>query len=265
MAHNDIFAGAWRGHKFPDSVYNSGPIPPKDTSGYPNGLGGQADARINYNSTLLGDLQPYAYGKPGRLSSQTAYLPVPHMVQKVVPPFRIPSAQPHQGDGTTMLYHAVDDGDLAFTIVLDRMHNNGTTRYDTVDMQTFDIHRSGMARANMDILCNLCTVNYLLAGCQLFSGTDIRKYPEWRKFMRNIGILRDEEADDKEIKIKEVLDMMANVFIPFGIPRGSDQQVVHTRAHCVSLVSLSADNAHHRVDSLKDLRTTALTSILWTM
>ena len=83
--------------------------------------------------------------------------------------------------------------------------------------------------------------------------------------MRNIGILRDEEADDKEIKIKEVLDMMANVFIPFGIPRGSDQQVVHTRAHCVSLVSLSADNAHHRVDSLKDLRTTALTSILWTM
>ena len=69
----------------PQSVFNgpSGALPPKDTSGYANGLNAQADARINYNSTLLGDLAPYAYGKPGRLSSQTAFLAIPHMLQKV--------------------------------------------------------------------------------------------------------------------------------------------------------------------------------------
>lgn len=119
MSHSDIFAGAWQGHKFPDSIYNSGPLPPKNTSGYPNGLGAQADARINYNSTLLGDLQPYAYGRPGRLSSQTAYLPVPHMVQKLVPALTLPAAR--RSDGSTTLYHAVDDGDLAFTLVLSRL------------------------------------------------------------------------------------------------------------------------------------------------
>lgn len=80
-----FFAGAWRNHQFPQSVFNgpSGALPPKDTSGLGNGLNAQADARINYNSTLLGDLAPYAYGKPGRLSSQTAFLAIPHMLQKV--------------------------------------------------------------------------------------------------------------------------------------------------------------------------------------
>lgn len=79
----------------------------------------QADAKINYNSTLLGDLAPYAYGKPGRLSSQTAFLAIPHMLQKVVPVLSIPSSQWPCTD-VTKLYHSVDDGDVAFTINIDR-------------------------------------------------------------------------------------------------------------------------------------------------
>jgi hypothetical protein len=52
-----------------------------------------ADARINYNSSLLGDLTPYAYGKPGYLSSQSAYLNIPHKVQKIVPVVYLPAVR----------------------------------------------------------------------------------------------------------------------------------------------------------------------------
>lgn len=235
MSHSNIFAGAWSGHKFPDSIYNSGPIPPKDTSGYPNGLGAQADARINYNSTLLGDLQPYAYGKPGRLSSQTAYLPIPHMLQKIVPPLHLPAAQTMQGDGKTKVYHAVDDGDLAFTIVLDRI--TSSSKLDKVDMDVFGMS-SATYRGRMDPLCNLCTVNYLLAGFQLYSGETatgtplLDNHPQWKMFLRHIGQLQEENLG-KQIGLKEVLEMVRTRFIPFGVPRGSDQQV---RASVVRLV-----------------------------
>jgi hypothetical protein len=82
-------------------------------------LNAQADAKINYNSTLLGDLAPYAYGKPGRLSSQTAFLAIPHMLQKVVPVLSLPSSR-WPCTEVTKLYHSVDDGDIAFTINIDR-------------------------------------------------------------------------------------------------------------------------------------------------
>jgi len=89
----DFFSAAQTGYQFPDSVYNSGPLPPADTSSYTHGLNAQADARINFNSSLLDALQPYAYAKPGRLSSQTAYLAVPHIRQKIIPVLVLPCAQ----------------------------------------------------------------------------------------------------------------------------------------------------------------------------
>ena len=70
---------------------NSGPLPP--TGGLPAPLHDTADARINYNSTLLGDLNPYAYGEPGYLSSQVSYVNQPHRIQKIIPPLRLPTPQ----------------------------------------------------------------------------------------------------------------------------------------------------------------------------
>lgn len=156
MSSGSFFSDAWKGHQFPQAVFNgpSGALPPKDTSGYGHGLNAQADAKINYNSTLLGDLAPYAYGKPGRLSSQTAFLAIPHMIQKVVPVLSVPCAWP--GDQVTKLYHGVSDGDLAFTINIDRT----STKY-AQEVQIFD--KVGALRA-IDPFCNLVTVNYLLAG-----------------------------------------------------------------------------------------------------
>lgn len=217
MAGNgSFFADAWRNHQFPQAVFNgpSGALPPKDTSGYAHGLNAQADARINYNSTLLGDLAPYAYGKPGRLSSQTAFLAIPHMLQKVVPVLSLPSAQ-WPCKEVTKLYHSVDDGDVAFTINIDR---NSTKFAD--GPQIFD--KVGALRA-IDPFCNLATVNYLLAGIQLFS--DIEECTSWNQFIRDIGMYNSKVVNQRIHTSWQVLKIVRDVFIPFGIPRGSDMQV----------------------------------------
>ena len=70
---------------------NTGPLPP--ANGLPAPLHDTADARINYNSTLLGNLDPYAYGEPGYLSSQVSYVNQPHRIQKIIPPLRLPCPQ----------------------------------------------------------------------------------------------------------------------------------------------------------------------------
>lgn len=87
---SDFFSGVY-GAKFPEVVMNSGPLPPQ--GGLPAPLHDTADARINYNSTLLGDLNPYAYGEPGFLSSQVSYVNQPHRIQKIIPPLRLPTPQ----------------------------------------------------------------------------------------------------------------------------------------------------------------------------
>eukprot|EP00960_Hanusia_phi_P060205 764435-Hanusia_phi.AAC.1 len=84
------FFGGLNGIRKPEVVMDSGPLPPTDASGLPFGLNGTTDARINYNSTLLGDLQPYAYGEPSRLSTQSSYLNIPHRMQKIVPMLYLP-------------------------------------------------------------------------------------------------------------------------------------------------------------------------------
>jgi len=75
--------------KFPEVVMNAGPLPPE--TGLPAPLHSQPDGRINYNSTLLGDITPYTkLGEPGYLSSQSAYLNIPHRIQKIIPPLHLP-------------------------------------------------------------------------------------------------------------------------------------------------------------------------------
>ena len=89
MSNN--FFGGISNVQFPQVVMNSGPLPP--AGGLPAPLHDTADARINYGSTLLGNLDPYAYGEPGYLSSQTAYVNTPHRIQKIVPLLKLPRGQ----------------------------------------------------------------------------------------------------------------------------------------------------------------------------
>ena len=55
-------------------MMNQGPLPPTNPAGAPVGFNGTPDAKIDYASSLLGDVQPYSYGEAARLSTQTAYL-----------------------------------------------------------------------------------------------------------------------------------------------------------------------------------------------
>ena len=109
-----LFSGIY-GARFPDVVLNSGPLPP--TGGLPAPLHDTPDSRINYNSTLLGDLTPYAYGQPGYQSSQNSYLCIPHRVQKFIPLLYLPEVD---GKNIFKLSHAVDDSDIAFVMKLCR-------------------------------------------------------------------------------------------------------------------------------------------------
>ena len=87
----DFFGGLRSGIQFPQVVMNQGPLP--GAGGLPQPLHEQPDARINYGSSLLGNLTPYAYGEPGYLSSQNAYLNIPHKIQKIVPVVLVPKAR----------------------------------------------------------------------------------------------------------------------------------------------------------------------------
>lgn len=97
---SDFFSGITAGIKRPDVVMNDGPLPPQGISGgYPTGFNGTPDGKINYSSSLLGDLDPYAYGEAARLSTQAAYLNIPHVCQRIIPSLDLPESQPFRMGG----------------------------------------------------------------------------------------------------------------------------------------------------------------------
>lgn len=113
---SDFFAGIRSAIKQPDVVMNGGPLPPTNTTGMPHGFDGTPDGRIDFASNLLGDLQPYAYGEPARLSTQAAYLNIPHAVTRIIPQIKIPEAPVDGNCGFITVSHQVDDGDIAFVV-----------------------------------------------------------------------------------------------------------------------------------------------------
>lgn len=149
----------------PDVVMNQGPLP----SGFlPASF--NSNVQINYGSTLLGDVKPYSYGEPDRLADQTAYYAVPHKIPKIIPELRLPEAR--DGEGTFLLSHVVDDGDVAFSLRLNRSAG-------TIDrMHAFE--RLELGRS-VDPFVNLATVNYLLAGIQRFWNKPERV--KWQQLM----------------------------------------------------------------------------------
>jgi hypothetical protein len=87
-----FFDDIYQGVRQPDVSMNQGPLPPLNPSGPPVGIDGTPDAHIELSDSLLGDLQPYSYGDSNRLSTQTAYLNIPHTVQRVIPQLYLPAA-----------------------------------------------------------------------------------------------------------------------------------------------------------------------------
>lgn len=207
---SDFFAGL-SGVRFPDVVMNQGPLP--GTGGLPNPLHDTADGRINYNSSLLGDLEPYAYGEPGYLSSQNAYLNIPHRIQKIVPYLYLPSP-----DGTEnfRLDHPIDDGDIAFVMRLNRNSEICS------GLSNKTIERAGLGMA-IDPMINLCTLNYLLAGVQLCTQVpSLRR--KWDLLLNHLDSRSFDGKGLQKYDFKSLKKIIKHLIRPFGIAHGSEKQ-----------------------------------------
>jgi hypothetical protein len=56
---------------------------------------------------------------------------------------------------------------------------------------------------------------------------DIPQCTAWTQFIRDIGMYND-KAQHQEIRsVWQILKIVRDIFIPFGVPRGSDMQVRH--------------------------------------
>ena len=215
----DFFGGLRSGIQFPQVVMNQGPLP--GSGGLPAPLHDTADARINYGSSLLGDLTPYAYGEPGYLSSQNAYLNIPHKIQKIVPVVFLPEAKRPAKD-IVDVSHPIDDGDIAFVLRLDRKSMFCT------GLKNGDMKRAGLGTA-IDPFINLCTLNYILSGMQLGVTNDNENL--WTELLSNLdkarfgrqgGAGRDYTADP--INLGDVIHVVRHCIKPFGVTRGSEKQ-----------------------------------------
>lgn len=216
----DLFGGLRSGIQFPQVVMNQGPLP--GSGGLPQPLHETPDARINYGSSLLGDISPYAYGEPGYLSSQNAYLNIPHKIQKIVPVVYLPEAK-HPAREVVDLSHPIDDGDLAFVLRLDR-----NSMFCT-GLKNASMRRVGLGTA-IDPFINLCTLNYILSGMQLgISNNDSHNL--WLELLENLNRSRfgrqgESGRDYKEnpVNLNDVIHVVRHCIRPFGITRGSEKQ-----------------------------------------
>ena len=253
---SDFFSNLYSGIRRPDVVMNDGPLPPLSTSGpgYPAGFNGNPDGRINLASTLLGDVSPYSYAEADRLSTQAAYLNVPHRVQRIVPTITLPEAQAWESGGRWFqLSHQVDDGDVAFVI--------------RAMYQPFELvpEKKRFARQNVlqavDAVVNLASANYILHGLQRY-GYDKVQHKGWntlwlafkidehccRNFPEQENVPRKKLSDwfmelEKQLQSSSNADVQAlaliqlaefrrilvdylvkNVIRPFGVPLGSERQ-----------------------------------------
>ena len=201
-----LFSDLHNGIRMPDVVMNQGPTP---SQSMPAGF--TTDSQINYGSTLLGDLSPYSYGAPSRLADQTAYMAVPHRIQKIVPELRLPEAR--NTDNTFLLSHGVDDGDVAFSLRVNRSAS-------TIDrMHTFE--RMELSHV-VDPFVNLPTVNYLLAGIQRYWNEPERV--KWQQFMVDTDFIGSATSAKTEFTVRDALRFINDVARPFGIANGSEKQ-----------------------------------------
>lgn len=207
MASGSFFGGISNGVRMPEVVMNQGPLPPLNTGGLPYGLNGTPDARINYNSTLLGDIEPYAYGEPDRLSTQNGYLNIPLRIQKIIPRVKLPSGH---HDENIELSHSVDDGDICFAI-----QGEDATKFASgkPDLDRYYTHK------NYHPFLNLATVNYLLAGFMLMRSNALPPNIErnWKQFFETLNPIAGKPNANAET-------LIADMFRPFGIAHGSEKQ-----------------------------------------
>lgn len=225
---SDIFSGLNSGIRFPDAAWNQGPTPPENVGpgGAPQG-GFGFSSKINYNSALLGGIGAYDYGTSDRVANDISYQNIANRVAKLVPIVTLPG--PTKSEEWITITHPVDDGDIAFVL----RDTANRTMLDRKDCERFYTER------NCNVFINLATVNYILAGvqlylCQIFieqhaqPGEPNFSLPEsWAVFLSVLGIEAMEARavpNFASFLNGVVANIMSNIIIPFGIPHGSEKQ-----------------------------------------
>jgi hypothetical protein len=206
----------------PDVQMNKGPLP--STAGGPAGSDGTPDGRYNFNSELLSGIDAYSYAESARMGSDKAYQQIPHRLQKIIPLLHVPDGK--KGKQKLPISHAVDQGDIAFALALEPKRMPGVF-YEKSNRGSFQVQNLSM----LTPFCNFVTVNYLLAGLQIYhkhvnlaekdkNDAWYRLWealdPHWESHKGDPNYLHDNNYQN--------LKMLVRKFIPFGICAGSEHQ-----------------------------------------
>ena len=207
----------------PDVQMNKGPLP--STAGGPAGSDGTPDGRYNFNSELLSGIDAYSYAESARMGSDKAYQQIPHRLQKIIPLLHVPDGK--KGKQKLPISHAVDQGDIAFALALEPKRMPGVF-YEKSNRGSFQVQNLSM----LTPFCNFVTVNYLLAGLQIYHSEPIKDTkdawyqlwealdPLWEKHQAKFDYLNAQDYQN--------LKMLVRKFIPFGICAGSEHQGAST-------------------------------------
>jgi len=142
--------------RFTDARINGdGPLP-TNLSG-PEGINGDPDGRYNFNDSLLSGITPYAFGQ-GRMGADRNYQQIPHRKQFPVPRLFLPE---HEWDTGACcdVSHPIDMGDLVF--IVNAQYKNFLLNGN---MGKHLKHAEDTTMPQYNAFCNVCTVNYILAG-----------------------------------------------------------------------------------------------------
>lgn len=210
----DFFSNLGSGIRFPDARIGGSTPLPTSLSG-PAGINGDPDGRYNFNGNLLDGIAPYAGPDGGRMGSDRNYQQIPHRIQHIIPKIYLPKGQYLDNPDRVGVSHAVDQGDIAFVIVSERVQHMVMpgTQYNGPKMQM----------PSRNAFVNLPTVNYLLAGLQRLDDKQDNAKGMHRGAWAQL-------ADDLQFNIKnpnrlaEILRLVSTRMLPYGICAGSENQ-----------------------------------------
>lgn len=215
----------------------------------------QSDSGINQGP--LGHLQAaegtseFAYAEANRLGTQSAYLNVPHMVQRTLVPLVLPSAKEASfgNEPFVLPFPHLSKGDVAFYLRLENDWNLVDVRSSLLlvsssrgqvpplslvcrdweeavrkrkrqKMQPDEIGKSLMMSEGAGVFVNLQTVNYILHGIQHYGDAE----PNWRDtFWRGFGLHRLDpvvQSDAEQLCTHVVRHCMG----PFGVVASETNQ-----------------------------------------
>ena len=211
---------------FPNALINeTGPLPiaPPGQMGTPDGLINKADQTKLLQNGLTDMI--YSFGpNPARITTQTQNN-IPNKVQRIIPKLFIPAAQSGAGIyRDPILEHATNDGDLVFTIKINKSMAEDSNLYVQ--------YPAGYSHGAVKLI-NLATVNYILWGLQV--GTTLAGGNSmWLKYFTQLckgdqepllTRLNQSILSERDHVLQEMVWNFIRTYIsPFGIQHGFDTQ-----------------------------------------